>query len=133
MLKIAFSNWNFLDTPPAEQNETRKAEPQIHACPLPENPSVCQPPHCFCSKTGYEIPGGLRPHETPQLVVLTFDDATNGKTMPIYKRLFAEGKYKNPNGCDVKGTFFISHEWTNYDDVQWLYYQNHELAANSIT
>ncbi len=66
------------------------------------------------------------------MVILTFDDAVNGRTIDHYRNLF-DGKYKNPNGCPIKGTFFISHEWNNYDESQWLYWQGHELAVNSIT
>ncbi|CAB3400850.1 unnamed protein product [Caenorhabditis bovis] len=78
-------------------------------------------------------PGGLHPKETPQFVILTFDDAVNGKTFPDYKDLFEHDVIKNPNGCDVKATFFISHEWTNYDAVNWLVQKNMEIASNSIS
>ncbi|KAK5972004.1 hypothetical protein GCK32_006361, partial [Trichostrongylus colubriformis] len=78
-------------------------------------------------------PGGLTPNTVPQFVVLTFDDAVNGRTFPDYLELFEKVKYRNPNGCPVAGTFFISHEWTNYDSVQWLYQQGMELASNSIS
>ncbi len=89
-------------------------------------------PDCFCSASGLEIPGGLSAAETPQLVVLTFDDAVNGKTIGIYRNLL-DGRFVNPNGCEIKATFYVSHEWTYYDNVQWLYYKHHELASNSIT
>lgn len=87
----------------------------------------------FAENLGREPPGGLSRQETPQFVVLTFDDAINGKTLPDYQNLFQNNLYVNPNGCPIKGTFFVSHEWTNYNGVQWLYEQGHELASNSIT
>ncbi|CAI2357119.1 unnamed protein product [Caenorhabditis sp. 36 PRJEB53466] len=99
----------------------------------PCNEAECKLPNCFCSDNGRQPPGGLRPDETPQFVVLTFDDAVNGKTFPDYKKLFENDALKNPNGCDVKATFFISHEWTNYDAVNWLVSKNMELASNSIS
>lgn len=40
-------------------------------------------------------PGGLLPSQTPQFVVLTFDDAVNGRTLPDYKRLFAMNRFKS--------------------------------------
>ncbi|KAE9552272.1 hypothetical protein FO519_004518 [Halicephalobus sp. NKZ332] len=95
--------------------------------------SKCKLPTCFCTPDGRGIPGGLRKEETPQFVVLTFDDAVNGKTAPDYKHIFGQEKYRNPNGCPIKGTFFISHEWTNYDEVQWIAKTGHELASNSIS
>lgn len=95
--------------------------------------SKCRLPDCFCSPNGKKPPGGLAPKDVPQFVVLTFDDAVNGRTLPDYLELFKTVKYRNPNGCPVKGTFFVSHEWTNYDSVQWLFQQGMELASNSIS
>uniref|UniRef100_A0A0K0DQX5 EB domain-containing protein n=1 Tax=Angiostrongylus cantonensis TaxID=6313 RepID=A0A0K0DQX5_ANGCA len=82
---------------------------------------------------GRRPPGGLSPSDIPQFVVLTFDDAVNGRTFPDYLELFEKVKYRNPNGCPIKATFFVSHEWTNYDAVQWLFQQGMEVASNSIS
>uniref|UniRef100_A0A914VG41 EGF-like domain-containing protein n=1 Tax=Plectus sambesii TaxID=2011161 RepID=A0A914VG41_9BILA len=98
----------------------------------PCDPNRCRLPNCFCSRDGAAIPGGLSAAETPQMVVLTFDDAVTDRTINIYKSLF-DGRFKNPNGCPIKGTFFISHEWNNYDQTQWLYTNEHEIGVNSIT
>ena len=97
------------------------------------DPTKCQLPTCFCSRDGRKPPGNLDPSQIPQFIVLTFDDAVNGKTAPDYKELFESDKYKNPNGCPIKATFFVSHEWTNYDEVQWIARGGHELASNSIS
>uniref|UniRef100_A0A7E4UM83 NodB homology domain-containing protein n=1 Tax=Panagrellus redivivus TaxID=6233 RepID=A0A7E4UM83_PANRE len=97
------------------------------------DPVKCQLPTCFCSLDGRSIPGNLAPQDTPQFIVLSFDDAVNGKTAPDYKYLFEDSRWKNPNGCPIKGTFFVSHEWTNYDEVQWIFRNGHELASNSIS
>ncbi|EYB99504.1 hypothetical protein Y032_0122g1086 [Ancylostoma ceylanicum] len=105
--------------------------PRIPSTPC--NETTCRLPDCFCSLTGRKPPGGLAPNTIPQFVVLTFDDAVNGRTLPDYRELFETVKYRNPNGCPVKATFFISHEWTNYDAVQWLFQQGMELASNSIS
>lgn len=40
---------------------------------------------------------------------------------------------KNPNGCPIRGTFYISHQYTNYRDVQYLWNVGHEIAAHSVT
>ena len=104
----------------------------------------------FCSysfHSGKTPPGGFPPSQTPQFIVLTFDDAVNAKTFPDYLHLFQQTKYRlkgcqfqnihvsfrNPNGCPIRATFFISHEWTNYDSVQWISAQGMELASNSIS
>lgn len=43
------------------------------------------------------------------------------------------GRLKNPNGCNISATFFVSHEYTNYCMLQTLYHQRHEIADNSIS
>ncbi|CAG0896937.1 unnamed protein product [Cyprideis torosa] len=40
---------------------------------------------------------------------------------------------KNPNGCPIHATFYISHQYTNYRYVQELWNDGHEIAAHSIT
>ena len=62
------------------------------------NPTVCRLPDCFCG--GSEIPGGLRKEETPQFVLLTFDDAVNDLNEKFFSELFKDRT--NPNGCPIK-------------------------------
>ncbi len=35
----------------------------------------------------------------------------------VYQEIFREDLI-NPNGCSIKGTFFVSHKYTNYSAVQ---------------
>jgi len=91
-------------------------------------PSSCRLPACSC---GLSTPGGLPPNQTPQFVLLTFDDAVNTLNQEFYQRLFS-GR-RNPNGCGITATFYISHEWTDYGQVQDLYSQGHEIASHTIT
>lgn len=60
--------------------------------------SNCTLPDCFCSVDGTRIPGDLKPEETPQMVVLTFDDAVNNENWEIYQKVFASNR-TNANGC----------------------------------
>ena len=92
----------------------------------------CTLPDCFCSVDATRIPGDLRPDETPQMVILTFDDAVNNENWEIYQKVFMENR-TNGNGCPIRGTFFLSHEYTNYRDVQKLWNDGHEIAVHSIT
>jgi hypothetical protein len=92
----------------------------------------CTLPDCFCSNDGTQIPGGLKPEETPQLVILTFDDAVNNENWEIYQKIFASNR-TNANGCPISTTFFLSHEYTNYRHVQKLWNDGHEIAIHSIT
>lgn len=93
------------------------------------NPLLCQIPDCFCG--GDNIPGGFTPEQTPQFVLLTFDDAVNVLNRKFYEDLFP-GRF-NPNGCPIKATFYVSHEWTDYEQVRDLYAAGHEIASHTIT
>lgn len=55
--------------------------------------------------------------------------------MRDYLAIFGrQNKFKNPNGCPVKATFFVSHEWTDYNEVERIAKEGgHEIASNSIT
>ncbi|XP_046425141.1 uncharacterized protein LOC124182233 isoform X2 [Neodiprion fabricii] len=91
---------------------------------------VCLLPDCNCG--GPDIPGGLLPEEIPQLVILTFDDAVNELNKQLYTDLF-ENDRLNPNGCPIAATFYVSHEWTDYSQVQNLYAAGHEMASHTVS
>ena len=116
----------------AERNillEQAKAEKEEEgACDL----STCVLPSCFCSADGTQAPGGLELENIPQMINFAFNGAVNGENMAIYDRLFKKERV-NPNGCQVKGTFFVSHKYTNYSAVQELHRQGHEIGVFSVT
>ena len=91
--------------------------------------SKCRLPNCNCASSN--IPGGLSPSEIPQLVMITFDDSVNDLNWDIYREIFENRK--NPNQCPILGTFYVSHEWTDYSQVQNLYSEGHEMASHTIT
>ena len=62
--------------------------------------------------------------------MLTFDDAITITNHPFYKQLFNKN---NPNGAKITGTFFISHEYSNYSLVNDLWIDGHDIALHSIT
>jgi len=96
------------------------------------NKAKCRLPDCFCSTDGHGIPGELLPDDVPQMLLLTFDDAVNSNNFDFIEALL-NGNLKNPNGCDAKATFFLSHKYTNYSMVQDLYRRGHEIATHSIS
>ena len=51
------------------------------------------------------------------MIVLTFDDAVNHNNYEEIER-FLNSNLKNPNSCDIKTTFFVSHQYNNYSMVQ---------------
>lgn len=118
----------------------------------PCNPTTCTPPDCFCSRDGKKqqrnittatnftlwlkgthIPGRLNPGETPQMILLTFDDAINFENWEMYTHKLFTADRTNPNGCPIVGTFYVSHQYTNYQQVQKMWNKGHEIAVHSIT
>lgn len=97
----------------------------------PCDPAVCVLPDCFCSEDGTSIPGDLPAKDVPMMITITFDDAINNNNIELYKEIF-KGR-KNPNGCDIKATYFVSHKYTNYSAVQETARKGHEIAVHSIT
>lgn len=67
------------------------------------------------------------------MIIITFDDAVNSENWDLYnKELFTMDRL-NPNGCPIRGTYFISHQYTNYQHVQKMWNGGHEIAVHSIT
>lgn len=96
----------------------------------PCDPNRCKLPDCFCS--GTKIPGNLKAKSIPQMIMMSFDDAVNGQVYPFYTSLF-DGELHNPNECPMTATFFVSHEWTDYQMMQTLYHNRHEIADHTIS
>ena len=74
----------------------------------------CSLPDCFCSSDGTLVPGGLLPSDVPQMITITFDDAVNDENWNLYQNKLFKNSRKNPNGCPIHATFYVSHEYTNY-------------------
>ena len=96
----------------------------------PCSPDICKLPDCRCS--GIDIPGNLPSDKVPQMVMLSFDDDVGEPNFPFYETLF-DGELKNPNGCNATATFFVSHEYTDYQMVQKLYHKRHDIADHTIS
>ncbi|KAF5289124.1 hypothetical protein FQA39_LY15226 [Lamprigera yunnana] len=94
-------------------------------------PEECFLPECFCSKDGTTIPGDLDRSEVPQMIILTFDGAVNLNNYNQYRRVFKGNT--NPNGCDIKGSFYVAHEYSNYQMIQELASSAHEIATETIS
>lgn len=95
------------------------------------NPANCRLPHCFCM--GKTAPGGLKPSNIPQIVMLSFDDWLNTERYEYFKRLFPVTR-TNPNGCPITVTFFVSEDGgTNYTLVNEVYNRGHHVCSHSIS
>jgi hypothetical protein len=93
------------------------------------NSGACQPPNCLCPSTS--PPGNLDPKKIPQFITLTFDDSVNE---PLWKSLQTaiSNRTRNPNGCPLSATFFISTQFTDYSYVQGLFSSGHEIATHTM-
>ena len=108
----------------------------------------CQLPDCHCG--GKEVPLNISARRLPQLVILTFDDSLNDLNKKLYESIFhpirrfcrvglfspllqSQIFCRNPNGCPISATFYVSHEWTDYSHVQNVYSEGHEIASHSIS
>ncbi|KAL3866557.1 hypothetical protein ACJMK2_043846 [Sinanodonta woodiana] len=91
---------------------------------------TCNPPDCFCCRDKLLFP--FKFSEIPQMVYFTFDDAVTEQVAVFYRELF-DGSRKNPSGCPISMTLFISHENTKYPIVNELYRKGMEIASHSVT
>ena len=109
----------------------------------------CRLPNCACPSK--QPPRDMTQDDTPQMVLLTFDDEVDEDMIAVYQRLFeapsaaagdraADRKWTtrttlrtNPNGCPVSVTFYVSHNGTRYDVVSEFYRRGHELASHSVS
>jgi len=101
------------------------------------DPATCFLPDCFCSADGTSAPGvvdgKLELSSVPMMITITFNGAVTGETVDkVYNKLFRLERV-NPNGCTAKGTFFVSHKYTNYSAVQELHRTGHEIGVFSIS
>ena len=71
-------------------------------------------------------------NQTPQMITISFNGAVNVDNIDLYEDIFTGGRV-NPNGCPIRGTFFVSHKYTNYSAVQELHRRGNEIGVFSIT
>jgi len=76
-------------------------------------------------------PGGLSPEDTPQIMLLTFDDLVDSNRYGLLQQVLTN--HWNPNGSTLQATFFMNTDWTDYWLVQQLHAQGHELAVHTMT
>ncbi|PNF25120.1 hypothetical protein B7P43_G01988 [Cryptotermes secundus] len=100
---------------------------------LPCDPHTCRLPDCFCSRDGTLIPSNMELSQVPQMILLTFDDAINFENWDLYTQQLFVPERKNANGCPIRATFYVSHQYTNYQQTQKLWNDGHEIAVHSIT
>ena len=97
----------------------------------PCDETKCQLPMCRCAST--DIPGGLDPKSMPQIVTISFDDGFRAQDYnTFYKPVF--GSRKNPNGCPIGITYFVSNNYSDYALMETVYATGGaEFADHSVT
>ncbi|UYV75891.1 Cda4 [Cordylochernes scorpioides] len=114
---------------PAPNTESRSM-PEVKAEVPLCNEIQCKAPDCYCTAEGTD--GPLQDDIVPQMVALTFGGALNSQTLGYYRKIFRKQR-ANRDSCPVRGTFFVSGEFTSYDAVHALYARGHEIGVMSLT
>lgn len=68
----------------------------------------------------------------PQIVYFGFDDEVQFSYKQFYDSLF-DNKRRNPNGCPITMTLYVSHTNTDYSLVKYFYDKGNEIASHSVT
>lgn len=91
---------------------------------------TCVLPDCFCQKNQETIPGGMETRHTPQIITFTY---TGPITDTIRKQIadIFPTKRKNPNGCSMALTLFVSGTFSDACTVHEMYTRGHEIAIQS--
>ncbi|XP_066912861.1 chitin deacetylase 7-like [Clytia hemisphaerica] len=96
----------------------------------PCDKTTCKLPNCACANER-QPPKGLSAKQVPQMILISYEDGVNSINHELYKELF-DGK-KNPNGCPIKATFFVTDTNNDYKLTKDLYNRGHEIGVNTLT
>ncbi|KDD76182.1 hypothetical protein H632_c324p1, partial [Helicosporidium sp. ATCC 50920] len=91
-------------------------------------PDTCTGANCHCASTA--IPGGIKPEDAPQFIVLTNDDAITTISHPVIMNITE--KFNNINGCKMPATWFVSIQYTDPGLVQDVFVRGHEIATHTV-
>lgn len=91
-------------------------------------PRVCTLPSCHCASA--EPPAGLSRAETPQFVLVTFDDAIQDRLEDQAINLMFDG-VRNPGGRPVHRTYFAQALYTSVARTRQLVAAGHEIANHT--
>lgn len=92
----------------------------------------CRLPLCKCSNT--ERPGQITFDDTPMMISLSFNGVLTSHHAKYIKKIL-NPIFKNPNGCPIQSSFFISNTGngtTDYCLVQNLFNNNNEISVSSF-
>lgn len=87
----------------------------------------CHLPGCQCQ----DLTTSLLPNQIPQFVYFTYEGSVNESIAQKLMRLFTPQR-TNWDGCQIKGTVFVTSEGTNYSSIQKLYHQGLEIGLHGL-
>lgn len=88
----------------------------------------CRLPDCYCSTFDHQ----MSREDIPQMVYFAFDDGVTAVAADHYHRLFRPDR-RNPNGCPIVASLYISDQYTDYGVLPDLYKRGFEMAVHSVT
>jgi hypothetical protein len=66
------------------------------------------------------------------MILVTFDDALHAQSRDAAAKIL-NGAHKNPNGCSIPATFYVSTQYTDFHVVQQQRARGHEIAVHTMT
>ncbi|KMS93890.1 hypothetical protein BVRB_026890, partial [Beta vulgaris subsp. vulgaris] len=91
----------------------------------------CKLPDCFCA--GTSIPGGLTREQTPQFIMLTFDDYLSETIWTgLIDDLIHKTTARDATGCGPRLTFYLQNDLTDYYLADNAYAAGSEIAIHTI-
>lgn len=93
------------------------------------DPAVCTLPDCHCASVN--PPGGLAPHETPQFILVTFDDGVSAYWESFVTELLKG--LQNPGGRKTLRTYFVNVKDSNPKLIRSVYDAGHEIASHTAS
>lgn len=96
-----------------------------------KNFASCRLPDCFCDYR--HIPEHLSRHNTPQMVLLTYQGYVDEDIFElIFDQIWSPG-YKNPDGCGLGMTIFAAGKESNNCSLHKLYTLGYEVASSTYS
>ena len=89
----------------------------------------CLLPNCLCKSVS--PPNGLRPENTPQMVIISVDGSVDFHSYSNIQKIFEKTRL-NPNGCPIKGTVFATDADSNYMITKMLHANGFEIALKGL-
>lgn len=86
---------------------------------------TCTLPDCKC--LSLNTPGKLKPKDIPQIVYITIDGEINFSAFTKMRSIFSRQR-KNPNGCPIGATMFVSPTGSSVRLVDRIHRDNVEIA-----